>query len=506
MKLTLRLYILIIVLALSLLSIFGFPPAFLQKGALISSVDQNSVAFEAGFRSGQVIKYIDEIKVNSEEDYHNLLSEKFISGSKQKIILNTKDSEIIYYSDHTPDLTISSISKTNVKTGLDISGGSRALIKAKDQELTRGELNDLISVTNNRFNVYGISDVSIKSVSDISGKSFMLVEIAGATPEDLQKLISEQGKFEAKIGNQTVFEGGEGKGITSVARSGQQSGVESCHDSQSGAYCNFRFTIFLSDEAAKRHAAITNNLTIDSENPEYLSEKLDLYLDDKLVDSLNIGKGLKGDPTTQISISGSGSGADKEEAYQQSIEEMNNLQTILITGSLPYKLDIVKLDTISPILGHDFTKSILIAGLAALIAVFVIIFIRYRKIKHSLALIVTSICEIIIILGVAALIEWNLDLPSIAGIMATIGTGIDDLIVLLDESMTKISLSLKQKLKRAFAIIIGAYFTTLVSLIPLMWAGAGLLKGFAFTTIIGITAGVLITRPAFSDIIKRLEK
>jgi len=41
--------------------------------------------------------------------------------------------------------------------------------------------------------------------------------------------------------------------------------------------------------------------------------------------------------------------------------------------------------------------------------------------------------------------------------------------------------------------------------LPLYWAGAGLFKGFAITTIIGITAGVLLTRPAFSDMIKKIE-
>ena len=104
------------------------------------------------------------------------------------------------------------------------------------------------------------------------------------------------------------------------------------------------------------------------------------------------------------------------------------------------------------------------------------------------------------------MIEWNLDLPSIAGILATVGTGLDQQIIILDESQEKISLSLKQKMKRAFAIIMGAYFTAVVALLPLMWAGAGLLKGFAITTIIGISVGVLITRPAFSAMIKRFEK
>ena len=218
-----------------------------------------------------------------------------------------------------------------------------------------------------------------------------------------------------------------------------------------------------------------------------------------------ISRDLKGQVTTQIAVSGSGQGETQEDAYKAAEEQMHKLQTILITGSLPYKLEIVKLDTISPLLGQDFMKYIIFAGIAALIAASLVIFVRYRNIKQSLLVIFTSFSEIIIILGIAALIEWNLDLASIAGILATIGTGFDDQVVLLDESRNKVSLTLKQRLKRAFAIIMGAYFTVLVSLLPLMWAGAGLLKGFAITTIIGISVGVFITRPAFSDMIKRMD-
>ena len=184
---------------------------------------------------------------------------------------------------------------------------------------------------------------------------------------------------------------------------------------------------------------------------------------------------------------------------------MHKLQTILITGSLPYKLEIVKLDTVSPLLGKEFIKSIFLAGISALLIVSIIIFFRYKKFKSSLALLVTSISEVIVILGIASFIEWNLDLPSIAGILATIGTGIDQQIIILDESKQSKFLSIKQRLKRAFTIILGAYFTALVALLPLLWAGAGLLKGFAITTIIGISVGVLITRPAFSDMIRMIE-
>jgi len=515
-RITPRIWILITVLALSVLSIFmtsyGF--TFFQKGVLITSIEQNSTAFEQGLRNGQVIIGIDGKKIETLEDYSKAMQEKYpflefeeINKTKNiKTLIQTKNSEIVIYSKESPEITVSELPKTSIKTGLDLAGGSRALVQAKDKKLTTSEINDLVDITSNRLNEFGLTDLKVLAVSDLTGNNFMLVEIAGATPRDLKDILSKQGKFEAKIGNETVFMGGQ-RDIASVSRNAQDSFVESCNQNSPDAwFCRFRFSIFLSEEAAKKHAEITGNLSTNTTNPEYLSEKLDLYLDDNLVDSLFIGKGLKGRVTTQISISGSGSGSSQEEAYDQAEKEMHKLQTVLITGSLPYKLEIVKLDTISPILGKAFVGSIFLAGIGAFFTVSLIIFFRYKNVKSSIALLITSISEVIIILGIASFIEWNLDLPSIAGILATIGTGIDQQIIILDESRQSKFLSIKQRLKRAFAIIIGAYFTALVSLLPLLWAGAGLLKGFAITTLIGITTGVLITRPAFTDMIKIIEE
>lgn len=504
-KFTLKIWILIIVLVLSLISIF-VTSTFLQKGVLITSVESNSTAFEQGLRQGQVITEIDGQEIISVEDFSSIIQQKFNSNESIKTTFKIKNEEYIFYSRIPPEIIVSKIPQTNVKMGLDLAGGSRALVQAQNKKLSSSEINDLVAITNNRFNVYGIADINIRSVSDLTGNYFMLIEIAGATPTDLEKLISEQGKFEAKIGNETVFVGGE-KDITSVVRSGQGSGIYSCDQIQQEYFCNFRFVVYLSEAAAERHAEITDKLEINS-TPEgnYLSKKLDLYLDNKLVNSLQISEGLKGRVTTQIQISGSGNGETRDDAIKNAEEEMKQLQTVLITGSLPFKLEIVKLDTISPTLGKGFLKNIFLAGLAALLAVSIIVFFRYKKFKSSLALLITSISEIIIILGIASLIKWDLDLPSLAGILAAIGTGIDSQIIVLDEAKQDKFLNIKQRMKRAFAIILGAYFTALAALIPLYWAVAGLFKGFAVTTIIGITVGVLITRPAFTDIVKKIEE
>ena len=506
-KITWKIWLLLISIFFSLVAIFGVPPISLEKGVVISSIDQDSDAFNQGLRSGQVISAIDGKQILLISDYSNLISGKNYGGNESiKTEFKLKNSEIILFTNESLSITVSDIPNTYIQTGLDIAGGSRALIKAKDNELGSKEINDLVDITRNRLNAFGISDIKVLPVSDLGGNYFMLVELAGATPKALKEILSKQGKFEAKIGNESVFIGGE-KDISSVSRDAQNSFVETCQQVSSGGWaCKFIFSIVLAEEAANRHADITGRLDVNSSNPQYLSESLNLYLDDKLVESLFIGKDLKGRATTQIAISGSGSGATKEEAYDSAVSEMKRLQTILITGSLPYQLEIVKLDTISPALGKEFVKSILLAGFLSLLVVSIIILARYRKFKLSLALLVTSISEIIIILGFASLIKWNLDLPSIAGILVTIGTGVDQQIIILDESRQKEgNFGIGQKLRIAFAIILGAYFTGLVSLLPLIWAGAGLLKGFAITTILGITIGVLITRPAFTDIIKIME-
>ncbi len=439
---------LIAILALSLLSIFSFPPLFMSSGVVVKSIDSNSSAFREGLRQGDVITSINSKDVNNFEDY-TLIASSLNFSDESKITISTKTNSFTFISDSPQGIIVSDIPKTNIKTGLDLRGGARALV-APEVPLSSAEIQDLIAISNERFNVYGISDVSIKQVSDLSGNNFMLIEIAGATPKDLDNLISQQGKFEAKIGNDTVFIGGN-EDITYVCRNDAKcAGVESCNEFQDGYLCNYRFVIHLSQEAAERHAEITKNLKVNSSSGtsgRYLEKPIDFYVDDKLSTSLLISEDLKGRASTQIQIQGSGSGVDRNSAIEDAEASMKQMQTILITGSLPYKLEIVKLDTISPILGEKFNYLLLLTGLASLLAVSIIVFIRYRNIKLSLAVLFTSFSEIIIILGIASLIKWNLDLPSIVGILVTIGTGVDQQIVILDEAKSKREETIREKMK-----------------------------------------------------------
>jgi len=501
MKFSWKIWLLIIVLMCSALLI---SPNF-EKGVIIKSVEKNSTSFDSGLRAGGILTSVNGESVKTVEDYQKIINSIFPTQNKTRLDIITKDNQFILFTDQAPLITLANIPKTKIKTGLDLSGGARALVKAENKSLSSQELNDLITITSNRLNEFGIADISVKSVKDLSGNNFMLIEVAGATPADLTELVSKQGKFEAKIGNETVFIGGE-EDITYVARTGDQSGIYSCGKSQEGEACSFRFAITLSEKAAKRHSEITSKLELNPENPQYLSQKLDLYLDDQLTDSLFIGKDLKGSTTTQISISGSGVGTTQQEAYANAQLNMKKLQTILITGSLPYKLEIVKIDTISPVLGKEFLKNIIFLAIIVFVAISVVLFIKYRKIKITLAVILTMFSEAFITLAIAALIRWNLDASSIAGIIAGMGTGVNDQIVILDEAVSNKQTSLKERIKSALFVILGAFFTIIAAMIPLFWAGAGMLKGFALTTIIGVSVGILITRPAFSEIVKKIVK
>jgi preprotein translocase subunit SecD len=406
-------------------------------------------------------------------------------------------------------LSVSPAPKSNLRLGLDLEGGTRVLLKPAE-EVPRETIGLMIDSLKERLNVYGLGDIVVTEVSDSpdllgGGQRFILVEIAGASEEEVRDLLGKQGKFEAKIGADTVFKGGED--ITYVCRTAQCSGIDpnrGCGKSADGWGCSFMFSITLSPDAAQRQADLTSGLTVVSGS---LSEQLALYLDDQEVDRLSIAADLRGRAVTDIAISGGGQGATEQLAMEDALKNMKRLQTILITGSLPVKLDIVRIDTISPTLGEAFLKNSAYVLLFSIVAVAAILMIIYRRIVIALPILITALSEISLTLSVAALIGWNIDLAAIAGLILAVGEGVNDQVVITDEAIrreTEVAYNWKERIKRAFSIIFSAYLTVVVAMIPLLFAGAGMLKGFAITTILAVTVGILVTRPAYAAIVNLL--
>lgn len=503
--------VLLLVTAL-LLSLFFINPSFNTQGVEIQSVELNSSAYAAGItgpESGMAptqkerILSLNNIKIESPSQYTQVV--QTLTANISVPIQTSKGTRTI-----TPKLNskgdidlgirVGDVSQTNVRTGLDLQGGTRILLQPQEA-IDDGELELLVGNIKERLNVYGLSDIVVRSTKDLSDNIFILIEIAGVDDSQIKALLAKQGVFEAKIGNETVFKG-EQRDIAYVCTTPECSGINPICAS-SALQCRFQFAITLSPDAARRQAELTSSLDVVN---GALSLPLDLYLDGAMIDSLSIASDLKGKAVSDISISGSGAGATHQEALDNTFENMKRLQTIMKTGSLPVKLDVVKSDTISPTLGHEFLTSSILVGFVAILAVLVVVFIRYRELIVALPMFITMVSEVIILLGLASLIKWNIDLAAIAGIIIAVGTGVDHQIVIASEIMNKknVLLSWKQKIKRAFFIIVAAYLTTVVAMIPLLSAGAGIVKGFALTTILGVSIGVFITRPAYAAVVEYL--
>lgn len=444
--------------------------------------------------------------------------------------------------------------KTNIERGMDLNGGVRAIILP--EENTAENIDRSVTVLQTRINSFGLKEMKIYPVI-IENENYIQLELAGSTEEQLKELIEHQGKFEAKI--QRIVEIKENEGIFkldekeySVSLSNEEiiinnkkikindsfelDGIEFEYFNKteklvilnalvykgddilkifrdvehsnvrqiSEDFWQFRFTILVSKESAEKFAKVTKDVGVEfapgGSRESYLKTSIDLFLDDKLVDSLRIGSGLKGQILTQPLIEGPGKSRD------DALNKMKSLQSILESGALPTKVDIVKIDSISPTLGQQFMRTAIIAMLVAIFVVSIIIFVRYKDLKIVIPIILTSSSEIFIIFGVAAAIHWTIDLAAIAGIIAAVGTGVDDQIIITDETSKRKELSLKAKLKNAFFIIMAAWATTVAAMFPLLSIGAGAVKGFALTTIIGVTIGVLITRPAYAKVIEYLRR
>lgn len=209
-----------------------------------------------------------------------------------------------------------------------------------------------------------------------------------------------------------------------------------------------------------------------------------------------------GRPITNPEITGSAS--SDEEARK----EINKLVILLKSGKLPVSVAIGSVSTISASFGSEFLKYSGLAGLVALFAVTGVVFLRYRRIKIMAPIVLTSLSEVVLILGMAALIGWQLDMPAIAGIIVVLGTGVDHQIIITDEvargKREEEEVSFAQRIKRAFSIIFMSVSTVIFAMLPLMFLGLGSLKGFAITTILGSLLGVLITRPAYAAIVDRI--
>ena len=193
----------------------------------------------------------------------------------------------------------------------------------------------------------------------------------------------------------------------------------------------------------------------------------------------------------------------------QNVSEAQGLQVDLQAGALPAPLNFDKGTSqyILPSVAQRFKGLSALTGLVAVLAVAGVVFIRYRELRVAIPMVVTALAEVFILLGFSAAVGLALDLSHIAGFIAVIGTGVDDLVIIADEilqSEVKTGRVFQSRFRRAFWVIGAAAATTIIAMSPLAVLSLGDLRGFAIVTIVGVLIGVLITRPAYGNVLRRL--
>jgi preprotein translocase subunit SecD len=375
--------------------------------------------------------------------------------------------------------SIGAISTLGIQQGLDLKGGSIIQIHLA-QPVDSDTMSKVTNVLDKRLNAFGVSDVQVRA----SGNQDVIVEIAGVKPQDVAKVVGTPGVFEAKINNQTALQGTDIVTVKPYQVTGNTWQVP--------------FTVSVS--GANKFAQLANGKA---------GTPVQMYLDGNLVSSPEIGADLaNGVPSTDVQVSGT------EQSAAAAAAQAKSIQIVLESGALPVQVSIVGVDAVSAELGSQFKTGALVAGLLALIVISVIIFVRYRSPLLVIPIMFTSIAELILILGVASVTHWNIDLAAIAGILAAIGTGVDDQIIITDEVLKKgiqtkrTVTALKFKINNAFFIIFASAATLIAAMLPLAYVGfsrgatgIGLLSGFAFTTVVGVLIGIFITRPVYAKFI-----
>jgi len=259
-----------------------------------------------------------------------------------------------------------------------------------------------------------------------------------------------------------------------------------------------------------RDAVEELNLTVevvpkDPDQPFHSREDPDSWIDavTGLKSTLEIQEGLTyGTPIYSSVFTGS------SESPEEAQKTVDSYQIWLSSGNLPIKIEIVLEKPNLPEFGARFLNMSMIVALVAIILVGIVIAIRYREPKISMFILCITLSEVIIILGFASLVSWELDLAAVAGIIAAVGTGVDHQVVITDETLRgerkrsddKRLWDVKGAINRAFFIIFTAAATTVGAMLPLMSIID--LKGFAFTTIVGVLIGIMVTRPAYARIVE----
>ena len=195
-------------------------------------------------------------------------------------------------------------------------------------------------------------------------------------------------------------------------------------------------------------------------------------------------------------------------------QQANDLSLMLRTGSLPASISYLDTNTVGPSLGRQSIHQGVVAAIAGMAAVMIFMLIYYREsgINADLALIL----NLVILLGFMGFSHATLTLPGIAGVILTIGMGVDSNVLIFERIREELRLGktaaavVQDGFAHAWTTIFDTHVTTVVSAAILFLFGSGPVKGFAVTLTIGLIANVFtavfVSRTIFDYLLTKKER
>jgi preprotein translocase subunit SecD len=195
-------------------------------------------------------------------------------------------------------------------------------------------------------------------------------------------------------------------------------------------------------------------------------------------------------------------------------QETRDLSMTLRSGALPAGIKYLEERTVGPSLGADSIRSGVQAAIYGMLAVliFMLIYYRWAGVNADIALIL----NLIILLGFMGYFGAVLTLPGIAGVILTVGMGVDSNVLIFERIREELRngktppSAVEQGFSHAWITIVDTHVTTIVSAAILFIFGTGPVKGFATTLVFGLLANlftaVFVSRVIFDWVLSRKQR
>jgi preprotein translocase subunit SecD len=195
-------------------------------------------------------------------------------------------------------------------------------------------------------------------------------------------------------------------------------------------------------------------------------------------------------------------------------ESAQDLSLVLRAGALPASIKYLEERTVGPSLGADSIREGVRASIGSIIVVMIFLVIYYRL--SGVNAVVALALNLLILLAFMAYAGAVLTLPGIAGVILTIGMGVDSNVLVFERIREELrsgkapASAVAVGFDRAFLTIIDTHVTTIVSAVFLFLFGTGPVRGFAVTLVIGLLSNVFtsiyVSRAIFDWHLSRMDR